>query len=318
MVWQQAVAFALVVVAVAAAPATGQSADALRPELTIRSMTPANETLRSGLDLTMLVVEWEYSAPLPGANVLFQDQSALLTWTFDANACTAPGVQLAGLFEERIEFPVGWTGTTTGSSSFQLGLTTEAPGETTITCDFTGQVGEVNAAMAASAPETHTFGVTGAYRPQLDVRVADAIVEGTPGASLSISIQVRNLGNSESSVVLSLVGEPPADWRIAVPSQIVLESASKGGRTLNGTLVVQVTPPDEDLSEEVLSFTVKASSIKDPTKASQPYQVQVLVRARDGPPVVGGGDSIHPAPGVGPLLAFGLVALAALARRRAA
>ncbi len=130
----------LLLTALAAAPASQAQGSFGGHTFVIQSAQVEVSTLRPNLDMTAVMVQWEYDATVVGGNVLLQGQSATLEWDIDGANCSAPGVTVLGAREEVISFPIGWTGTTEGTSVFQAKLSSEAPGETSITCEFAGQV----------------------------------------------------------------------------------------------------------------------------------------------------------------------------------
>ncbi len=123
-----------------------------------------------------------------------------------------------------------------------------------------------------------------------------------------------------------LASELPAGWAVLLPEPVVLESETKGGMTTNLTLIVEVKIPRgaESGTAVPLQVRLEAGSIKDPAAQAESVVVNLIAGVRgaatdssvDADDVDDARGKV--APGAGPLLALGLLGIAAIARRRAA
>ncbi len=304
---------------VAVVPAIEGQTGVPPPSFVLKTPTATMQALRPDLDVSDVSVPWTYSFNNAVTPFLTEGQSATLRWS--PVECSHPGVVAPSPPDEVIQFTTATatTGRVDGVSHFQVRVASDAPGELAITCTIRGQVGNVNGIIPASSVAQAPFTVAALYRGLLSVDRLDAIVQGAPGTVLPFRLKVTNLANSETKVQLRLDGALPTGWKADMGPAVVLGSKLKGSNDTVAVATVHVSvPANTTVREAALRFVVEGGSVKDDRGTSPPVVVVVLARvAGTAPANSQGATPGKVASAAGPLFAVGLLAVAAIARRRA-
>lgn len=315
----------LLLTTLVAAPAVQAQVGPMQAVFTMRQPSLDDLVLTPNLEQATLQIDWAYSMTTVGSPALVQGQTAVLHWHLEPESCDAVGVTFLGAMEETIQFPMPWlSGILEGTSVFGVRLSDSAPGEVAISCTLRGSVGSVGI-VPPTAPAASAFQVTGAYDGGITANARHRIADGAAGSTLRFPIGVANLANSESKVTAVLASELPAGWAVSLPEPVVLESVNKGGIATNLTFIVEVKIPRGAESGTAVPLLVRleAGSIKDPAAQAESVVVSLIagVRGASTDSAVDADDVDDArgkvAPGAGPLLLIGLLALAFVVRRRA-
>ncbi|MEA3201070.1 MAG: hypothetical protein QOE90_2498 [Thermoplasmata archaeon] len=152
-----------------------------------------------------------------------------------------------------------------------------------------------------------SFPVTAAIYTLVDVSPDRTLLQGKPQSVLTFPIHVRNLGNAVTRVTFD-VADAPAGWIVLQPQPVTLQSRQEGGLVTEGTVNLVVQTPHRFGSIDE-SATLHVHAIAAPALGSGPSEESNLTLTATAK----GFDA--PGPGV-PLLVVGLVAAAALLRKR--
>lgn len=233
-------------------------------------------------------VPWSYTFSTGGTQVVGNVvTSATLAWDNPVKCDPAKGITVTGSFSEVFALPSGAESSKTTvsmESTFNILASSDAPGETPITCTFTGKVLAAGA-IPQTASSSGSVPIKVAYRGLITATVPLTIQQAGPQKQITYAIQVSNVGNSESTINFRLEGDVPEGWQPIVPSPIILTSPNKGGTENSKEVSFVISTPYKNgwnNKETRFVMTIEPVSTKDTSETGkgQAIQVQVLSRVR--------------------------------------
>lgn len=243
----------------------------------------APKALKVDIETITITVNWKYSfssAALGAQNPVFS--TASLSW--DEPSCEGKGVVITGALSQSFSLPPQSTGEVKGSSKFNVKVTDQAPGETSVICTFQGKVGAVGG-LPATPPSKSNAPITAAYYGLISANVPVTIAQAGPQKQITYTLEVTNLGNSESLINVALIAAPEAGekWQPVTPTQVTLTSPNKGGTSNSATINFLVSTPYRNgwnNKEATFQLEIQPSSVKDPDSKGNTIKVNVLARVR--------------------------------------
>ena len=143
-----------------------------------------------------------------------------------------------------------------------------------------------------------------------EIVAANSSLEFRPGESRTLSVTLRNTGNTEDTYNVTYVVTPPSaasDWKVTLAEDLKVTLVAGGGRTLSVALRPAVAEPRD------ASLTLRAISQGSPGNAES--SAVVVLTSRPADPTVPD-DGGNPLPAPSPLVLLSLVAVAAVLLRR--
>lgn len=145
------------------------------------------------------------------------------------------------------------------------------------------------------------FTVTADYYSMNQLKMAHKLQPCKPGGHASYDVEVVNLGNARTQYTFEVGSKPGGKWDIEVPATLAVDR----GTSENVTFRVACTGMN---SEGAFQVIVRPAAVDDAGKQGDPLSANLLARSR----------GVLPIPGpMAPLVAFALLGIATLARRRA-
>jgi hypothetical protein len=243
----------------------------------------APKALRVDVETITITVPWKYtftSAALSPQNAVFS--TATLIW--DEPTCDGRGVVITGALSQTFALPAQASAEVKGTSKFNVKVTDQAPGETAVICTFQGKVGPVGALPQTPTSRT-TVPITAAYYGLISANVPVTIAQAGPQKQITYTLEVTNLGNSESLINVALVEKPADDerWQPVTPTQVTLTSPNKGGTANTAAINFLVSTPYKNgwnNKEGTFQLEIQPISVKDPEQKGNTIKVNVLARVR--------------------------------------
>jgi hypothetical protein len=211
--------------------------------------------------------------------------STTLLW--EDPTCDRNGVLITGALAETIVLSSGATApesSYTGTSTFTITATQDAPGETQIKCTFQAKVAAV---VGTQVPETETATTTTPmvveFLGLLSANVGGTIKQAGPQKQINYQVELTNLGNARTNVNFALSAEASGGWKPVAPTQIVLESTQQGGSEISKNVLFTVSTPFKNgwnNKEDTFQLVITPASTKDPEKVGTAVTVNVLARVR--------------------------------------
>ncbi len=277
---------ALFLVTVLPIGAQAQGTGQFPPEFTIKTPTMDKSTLKPDIDIGILTVPWSFSFKTQGTQ-LSQTASPSGTIQWEPVNCDKSGVIVSGAFSETFALPAGQATSVDGTSKFNVEVTQDAPGESSILCTVRGKV---TAIFGSQVPETGTaqaqFPVKAAFLGLLSVNVPTTIKQAGPQKQIRYDLEISNLGNSRTDVLFTFPeGTDPTKggWKPVPPTKITLESTAQGGSATTSTVGFLVSTPFKNgwnNEETTMTLEVTPTSTKDTSSVGQVVQVNILARVR--------------------------------------
>lgn len=281
-----AVALSFVAMLVPTASAQGGTGS-FPPSLTLDTpVISPNAPIQPDLGRAQITIDWTYTfrqafTELSGVTTT----STTLVW--QQPTCTNTNVIITGSLAQTIVIRSGAAAPETsipGSSTFNVEVTQQAPGETPIRCDFRAQVEPV---LGTQIPESNeapaSINVYGAYLGLISVNVPSTIKQAGPQKQIRYELEITNLGNAQSNLQFALANEPSGGWNPIPPTQQVLQSAQQGGTETSKTIYFLVSTPFKNgwnNKDTTFQLTITPTSTKNPDDTGQPVSVNVLARVR--------------------------------------
>lgn len=233
-------------------------------------------------------VPWTYSITTPavGPAVGSLSGTAILQWTDPA--CENGNVVISGSLVQQIPIagdPGQTTITETGTSSFNIQVTQDAPGEQPIKCTFSGKVLAPFQQVPETDEQSASAFVTADYLGLISANIPTTIKQAGPQKQIRYDIEITNLGNARSTINFNLRGEDPSSggWNPVPPTQIVLESQAQGGTETTKTVSFLVSTPFKNgwnNKDTTFLLEIQPVSTKDVQKVGQSVNLNVLARVR--------------------------------------
>lgn len=277
---------AAVLLAIVPTPSLAQAGNG---QLAPGDFTPP-ATFRVDLDSPQIKIPYTYSynTPLVGpSNAVF----STVTVNWDSPACDAKGLVFGGSFTQilGVSATPGTGGTTysaAGTGTFTVQASQDAPGETAINCKFVAKVAGTQVVGAAQMSVPVILHV--AYRGLLSANVPTTIAQNGPQKNIQYTIDINNLGNSESNVNFVITDKDTKQkdgWQPIEPAPIILTSANKGGTTNSATVNFVISTPYKNgwnNKETTFQLTIQPLSTKDTSDQGKgtPISVSMLARVR--------------------------------------
>lgn len=248
------------------------------------------DRIRPDIDQVPVDVTWSLSCEPGGTDMATTEESAL---RFDV---TVPhGIVANGETTVVVPPPDCSGAPSTGTATFTLGATSQAPGLQPLTVLVAGNV-TIDTTLPTSLADSTSTGFEVAYVGLVQATLHGSIQQGTPGTTSDFAVTLTNVGNAPSRMVLATDDDP-----FTMPDAPVVAP----GQTANVT--VSYRHPDStgyDNSEATGRITVTPVAEANGEEGT-PVMMNMLARTRS--------DVL--APGPGPWLAIALVATACVARR---
>lgn len=185
---------------------------------------------------------------------------------------TSAQVVVTGSLTRPVDTSPCATPTTTSipfTADFEVEITSNAPGETPIGITLSSWVHTVH--TGSSDPVEATARVQASYLGVLSVNIPATIMETVKGKA-TFDLEITNLGNSRSMIVLTPSVEPGVD--VDVPEPFVLESPTQGGKETTRTVPVTVRMSG---GETVVKVMITPASTRD-GQEGQSVTINLLVR----------------------------------------
>ncbi len=295
---------------------------------TIDSIAIDKAVLTPDVEVGIITVQWTYEwQNQAAAFASLVTPTAELSW--EQPTCAAAGFVLAGSLHQSV--PLSGSGpvpptSVSGTSTFIVAASAQAPGETAVDCSFSGRVGAVAGSPGSETePDSEVVQLEVAFLGLISASIPTTITEAGPQKEIQYEIELTNLGNSLTKVQFEVNGPVPPGWHPVAPTPIILQSRQQGGSEFSRTVVFLVqTPHKEGWNNDETTFQLKMTptSTKDSELEGDPISGNFLARVRGC--YVSDASSLavctetddKSSPGIGPLLIAGLVAGALMARRR--
>jgi len=230
-----------------------------------------------------VTLHWVYTFGNAAAAASAQATGAgsTLGWS-PAPTCDRTGIVVTGPLTIPIVVPAPPASAMTleGNATFNVVATSDAPGETPITCTFTAFVDAFNQVVPKTSPATTAAPVTAAFLGLVSAQAGTTIAELAPGTPTNFTFRLTNLGNSLAAVHATVTSAPGWNATVAVPPP--LGSKNQGGDP-DGVLTVQVEAvPHEGWNMREQTFQVKLTpvSTKDANLTGNVVTVNLLARLR--------------------------------------
>lgn len=172
--------------------------------------------------------------------------------------------------------------------------------DTPVMVEVTLEGGEVAEALTAETSFSVQADVFLLIRP----RLAQKVIQGSPGKDTSVTLEVENFGNTPTLVTLTLL-DTPERAAVTLPEPFLLDSPNQEGGKTSATAGVLVRP--ERGANQGIQILITPTAAQDPTRTDEGVVADLLVR--DGSLL----GRVTPAPPVLPVL---LVVFALAASRR--
>lgn len=264
-------------------------------------------------------VEWVYQFPDSAQANAAAGSKTTLHWS---HSCADAGIQLTGPKEETITFPLTLTmNAIRGETRFQVTATREVLALQVVVCDITAYADAVNPLTPATAITAASFPVAAAYVGVLEAAPRANIADGTAGEQLTFQIDVANFGNAATRVQAHLLEPLPAGWVALLPADLLLRSVLEERGDSNGTLTVTVLVPRVSaVGEAAVRIALTPFAVQDSGASGSAVEMTLLARnlAATESATEAAEDAVAGklAPGTGPLLIVGLLALAFVLRSK--
>jgi hypothetical protein len=255
-------------------------------------------------------VPWVFSFSQTGTNLGSASKpTSTIVWS-EPN-CDKPGVLISGSLAETIVLPTGQQSSVPGSSTSNIEVTQEAPGEVAIKCTLSAYVKAVfGTQIPDSTVGTAILVVKADFLGLISVNVPGTIKQAGPQKNIKYTLDITNLGNSQTDLIFSLSeGATSGGWNPLAPPKITLGSTQQGATNTVATVEFTVNTPYKNgwnNKEKSMTLTITPQSTKDFETKGAPVDVPVLARVR----------GVY-VPTLEPLFMLGAVlGVALLARRR--
>ncbi|MEK6985632.1 MAG: hypothetical protein AABX89_04540 [Candidatus Thermoplasmatota archaeon] len=264
-------------------------------------------------------IEWVYQFPDSAQANAAAGSTTTLHWS---HSCADAGIQLTGPKEETIAFPVTLTmNAIRGETRFQVTATREVLALQVVVCDVFAYADAVNLVTPATAITAANFPVAAAYLGILEATPRDLIASGAAGEQLTFRVDVANFGNAATRVQTHLLEPLPADWVALLPADLLLRSPLEERGDSNGTLTFTVLVPRTSAADEAaLRIALTPFAVQDSGASGPAVEMTLLARnvAATEAATEAAEDAVAGklAPGAGPLLIVGLLALAFVLRSK--
>jgi hypothetical protein len=219
-----------------------------------------------------LDVPWTYRAPAP-ANSPAEETS--IAWEV-----TCPLGVMAQVAPTLVTVPPGQQ-QATGTASFPITATREAPGLQTQACTVTGTA--AGATEALQATDSVEAEVTVAFYGNVTVSLPSATKQGGPQKQVRYPIDIANLGNTRIVVTFEIPDRPGKGWNFILPDPIVLDSPNAGGGQASSTAnVVVATPYDNGYNSGAADFVVRVNTAAadDPGQVGPSSDVELTTKVK--------------------------------------
>lgn len=143
-----------------------------------------------------------------------------------------------------------------------------------------------------------------------EVSTGNTSVEFKPGESRTLSVTIRNTGNTEDTFNVTYTVTPPlaeSDWKVTLAEDLKVTLAQGASKTISVAIRPAVAEPRD------ASLTLRAVSQGSPALAENSAVVILASRPADATPTE---DGSSPIPAPSPLALLALVGVAALVARR--
>ncbi|MES2155707.1 MAG: hypothetical protein V4510_11280 [bacterium] len=174
-----------------------------------------------------------------------------------------------------------------GDATFHIQATSDAPGETPVTCTFTAYVdawGPNNDVPKTDPPSTGSTPVIATYHGLVGATVPVTIDEAGPQKTINYAIHLVNLGNARTFVNFNVVDLHSADgWNPVAPSQTSLESKNQGGTQTTADANFLISTPYKNgwnNKESTFQLKIQPQSTKNPQLIGNEITVNILARVR--------------------------------------
>ncbi len=111
------------------------------------------------------------------------------------------------------------------------------------------------------------------YLPLLAIRLEDNVIQTTPGITVNVPIDVKNLGNGKTTV-FATIEEVPSGWIGIVTDQVDLEVDE------NKSMILQIRTPTNFNGNRVFTLYFTPHFSHDLSKMGKPVSVSVLFEVR--------------------------------------
>lgn len=224
---------------VAASPADGQQTG---PSLTLDVAPTLGQPLVPNGDGADVAVVWTYDFGNPANAAAVAAAGETVTILFDpAPACERAGIVVAGPAMVVVAQTQPPSQVRTGTTTFRAAASSDAPGQVPVACSFAARATAAGPLSEAVA-EPATTSVQVAYLGLVASTAPATNEEGSPGATVTYTVELTNLGNAPTNVAVGVTGLPPG-WAAEAPSQVALGSAAHG-ESHTGTVTVAVHLPE--------------------------------------------------------------------------
>ncbi|MFO1533549.1 MAG: hypothetical protein ABR562_07650 [Thermoplasmatota archaeon] len=284
-----AITFAALSVLSAAVVLTPTATAAITPQFTIDSITQP-KPIQPDLGSEDVVIKWTYTINTQGAQAI-GGVSTSTTLQWDPPACVGDnlGISITGSRTQSVVLQSGTAApvnSVSGTSTFHIAATQQAPGERPIKCTFTGKVlapSAGNGQITDSNPGPVEVNIIVKYLGLLTAEVpGGTIQEAGPQKEIRYDLKLTNLGNSLSHVKFELVSPPDAGWLALPPSPTDIGSLQQGAPTNVNTVPFQISTPHHNgwnNADTTMQLKITPESTKDQSPDTE-IVIPVIARVR--------------------------------------
>jgi MYXO-CTERM domain-containing protein len=172
----------------------------------------------------------------------------------------------------------------TGTTSFTVTASRDAPGLHLLECKFSGLVESAQPqAIPDSSEASVSMAFTVEYAGRAEARAPQTVAEAGPQKVAAFDIEVANHFNAQTTFVAELADAPPEGWRVIVPPPLTLDAVQLGGGRVQDTMTVVVqTPYQEGMNVGELPFSVRLrpSASLDASLQAEPVTLSFVAKVR--------------------------------------